>query len=104
MTISEELYIFFYAIWAGCLVQLVYEGLGLWRKVVSHKNSMVNVEDFIFWVWASVWIYNSALETCSGEIRWYFVIGIVAGAISLHTIWYRVKKILKYIKNYLKKN
>ncbi len=92
--LSIELSVFLYAIWTGCVVCGVYIGISFLRLLIKHTNCIVSIEDFLFWIFSSVYVFRGMIESCNGRIRWYYFLGIVAGAWSVYTIWYMLKKVI----------
>lgn len=100
--ISEELYILLSAVWTGCVVWSIYTLIRMVRKMIKHKDWIVSAEDFLFWIFASVFVFHQMFLVVNGTIRWYFFIGLVVGGWSVHTIWYMCEKVLRKIKKTLK--
>jgi hypothetical protein len=89
--IANELSIFVSACLSGNLICLSYYVLRVIRRLVKHSLVWVSIEDLVFWVGAAIYLFMEMYRTCSGSIRWYFVLGVLAGGIA--TI-YLVKKIV----------
>lgn len=95
--IGKEVAVFVQAVLAGNIVCLVYNVLRVVRRIVKHNLFWVSVEDVVFWLGAGMYLFLELFRTCNGSIRWYFVIGVLAGGIISHFI------IEKIIKKYLAK-
>lgn len=78
--IGAESGVFLYAVLAGISVLCAYRILMMFRKLVRHNLIITGVEDVIFWIGASVYIFRKMYETTYGSIRWFFVLGILCGA------------------------
>ena len=79
--IVNELSIFVSACLSGNLICLIYYVLRVIRRLVKHSLLWVSIEDFVFWVGAAIYLFMEMYRTCSGSIRWYFVLGVLAGGI-----------------------
>ncbi|MBQ8804485.1 MAG: spore cortex biosynthesis protein YabQ [Tyzzerella sp.] len=93
--IEKEVSVFLQAVLAGNLVYLVYSAIRVFRRIVKHNLFFISVEDFIFWIGAALYLFVKIDQTSSGNIRWYFVLGVLAGALLTHYFIYKIMK--KYI-------
>lgn len=82
--IGAEAGIFLYAALAGVEAAAAYSVLVYFRKIVPHSGWAVSLEDFIYWLGASVYIFRKMYETTYGGIRWFFVLGMLCGAAAGH--------------------
>lgn len=78
--IGTEAGIFLYAGLSGMTVMFAYEILSCIRKLIPHSPRIVGVEDLVFWIAASAYIFSKMYETTFGSIRWFFLLGLAAGA------------------------
>lgn len=103
--IKEEIMIFLLAFITGMIVRLVYRGLHCLRSIIKHSLLAVEVEDIIFWTGTAVYLFVQIYHTSDGSIRWYFVLGIVLGAVFLSFVLWEIEKVHKkiYVKRYKKK-
>lgn len=93
--IANELSIFVSACLSGNLICLVYYVLRVFRRLVKHSLLWISIEDLVFWVGAGVYLFMEMYRTCSGSIRWYFVLGVLAGGVATVRIVQKfTKKIL----------
>ncbi len=79
--IANELSIFISACLSGNLICLTYYMLRVIRRLVKHSLLWVSIEDLVFWVGAAVYLFIEMYRTCSGSIRWYFVLGVLVGGV-----------------------
>lgn len=100
--IGKEAAIFIHAGLAGIIVVLTYLCIRIVRRLVNHNWLAVTIEDFLFWIWTSLFLFVQIYHTSNGTIRWYFVLGVVFGMIIANFIKVIMKKIHKKI--YTKKN
>lgn len=93
--IGKELAIFLQALLTGNFLCLSYQVIKLFRKLVRHHWIWISAEDLMFWVFASVIVFLRLQKNCNGNIRWYFVMGLLGG--SLITYYFLRKIAGKYI-------
>ncbi len=101
--VFEEMSVFCYAIRTGAVLCGIYILIKILRIIFPHKNMWISIQDFLFWIYASVSVFLAMLEACHGVIRWYYYLGIVLGAIAVYSIWYMTKKVIYIIKKRLEK-
>lgn len=63
----------------GIKAAFVYDGVLLFRLLFSHKNIIVAVEDFLYWTYVTVIIFQLQLTQSNGVLRGFCVLGIVLG-------------------------
>ena len=97
MGIEQEFSIFLSACLNGILVCSVYGAIRIFRRLFRHSLFWVSLEDLVYWVWFGIYIFTELHRTCSGRIRWYFVLGVLLGAFFAGNI------IFKFIKNRIDK-
>ena len=91
---------FLTAVSTGIVMRLCYHCLGCFRNIVKHHLAVIEVEDFIFWVAGAIYVFVQIYHTSDGSIRWYFVLGLVIGAV-ISTIFLRKwKKMTKKIYDF----
>ncbi|NLL00379.1 MAG: hypothetical protein GX271_06930 [Clostridiales bacterium] len=84
--ITIELQFFLISILWGALVLLAYDQLRILRRIIRHNTFFVAVQDLIFWVLASVFIFAMIYVENSGTIRGFSVMGMVIGMVIYHYI------------------
>lgn len=63
----------------GVKLAFVYDGIRIFRFLISHKNIFISFEDFFFWVYASCILFKLQLEQSNGILRGFSILGILAG-------------------------
>ena len=101
--IGAEAGIFLYAALAGVEAAAAYHVLVCFRKLVPHSGWAVSLEDFIYWLAASIYIFRKMYDTTYGSIRWFFVLGVVCGAAMGWLLWRTAKGICGRMKKRLEK-
>lgn len=101
--IGREAGVFLYAALSGLSVWAAYGILSCFRKIVSHRRIMISLEDIVFWIGASVYIFRKMYDATYGTVRWFFVLGALCGAGAGALIFRLVGKILVKVKKKLEK-
>lgn len=78
--IVEEAKLFVDSLFTGLIIMAFYDILRLLRKIVKHRNLIVNIEDFIYWNIAGIFIFVLIYAENDGRIRWFVIVGICIGA------------------------
>ena len=79
MGIQEEIAIFISACLNGIVLCTVYNSIRVLRRLIRHSLFGISVEDLCYWIWVGFYLFAEIQRTCSGRIRWYYVIGVVLG-------------------------
>lgn len=101
--IGTEAGIFLYAGLSGAVVFLAYGVLVCFRKIVPHRNLAAGLEDLAFWFIVSGYLFRQMYETTYGSIRWFFVLGVVCGALLAYAAGIPAKKMFAIVKKILEK-
>lgn len=72
------------AFFAGVLLTAGYDLLRIFRRVISHGNFWIGVEDFIFWTAATFWSFYVLYRENDGNLRMYTIISMVFGMLAYH--------------------
>lgn len=78
--IGNEAGIFMYAVLSGAAVLFGYNALRSARRLIPHSVIIYGLEDLVFWMGASGWIFRRMYLMMQGRIRWYFIAGMLLGA------------------------
>lgn len=100
LTIREELIAFLTAVSTGIIIRTFYHCLTCLRGIVKHRLIVIEIEDFIFWITSSIYVFVQIYYTSNGSIRWYFVLGIVLGAVISTFFLRKWKKTVKKIYDF----
>lgn len=101
--ITIELQFFLTSILWGGILLLIYDILRIFRRVIKHGAFLVAVQDMIFWVAASLFIFSMIYRENNGIIRGYSILGMMLGSILYHFALsdFLVKLISKLIQTLL---
>lgn len=79
--LGSEAEAFLRALFSGMFLVGIYEVLRILRKLIRHHHILISAEDFLYWLYGGFFIFGEIFRTSAGEIRWYFVAGVVTGAV-----------------------
>ena len=88
---------FLEAVLTGMTVCSVYTCLRVLRRIVRHAPAAIAAEDLFFWLATAFYMFVQIHHTTSGSIRWYFILGVVLGAIFASVFFGWIKKLHKKI-------
>lgn len=91
--IEIEFAVFIHAILNGIFVVSVYLSLRVIRRLISHALWVINLEDALYWISTALYLFVQIYHTSDGIVRWYFVLGVVFGAILMRILALAAKKI-----------
>lgn len=63
----------------GVKLALFYDIIRIFRFLISHKKFVISIEDFFFWVYATLIIFQLQLEQSNGVLRGFSVLGMLLG-------------------------
>jgi len=72
------------AIFCGALITIVYDFIRIFRRVISHGNLWIGIEDFVFWIWTAFWVFSVLYRENDGNLRMYTILAMVIGMILYH--------------------
>ncbi|MCI8293227.1 MAG: hypothetical protein HFH53_06800 [Hespellia sp.] len=102
--IEKEAAIFFCACLSGGIVVFAYEIIKVFRRLIRHSDIAVNIEDFFYWIFMSVYLFDQMYCTTYGVIRWYFVLGVVLGVLAARCAMLYAIKLFGKCKKILEKS
>lgn len=100
--IEQEVLVFAVAVLSGAGLRLLYRCLGCFREIVRHSLIAIGIEDITFWIFCALYLFVQIYQTSNGSIRWYFILGIVVGAVLMTVFLRKLKKLFEKI--YTKKS
>ena len=63
----------------GVKLAFVYDGIRIFRFLISHKNIVISIEDLFFWIYAAIIIFELQLEQSDGVLRGFSILGMFVG-------------------------
>ena len=97
MKTGEEFAVFVHACLTGIVITASYECLRTVRHLFRHRAWMIDLEDIVYWIVVSLYVFVQIYHTISGVIRWFFALGVVVGVCIFRIFVYLIKKIYKKI-------
>lgn len=82
--ILQELRVAAVAVIDGALITLVYDGIRIFRRGISHGNFWIGAEDLIFWIFTSLWVFSVLYRENDGSLRLYTILAMTAGMFLYH--------------------
>ncbi len=83
-SITVELQFFLISILWGGILLLSYDVLRILRRMIPHDGFFIALEDFFFWVFASLFIFAMIYRVNDGVIRGFSALGVVLGGVLYH--------------------
>lgn len=112
----QEMHFFVGSFFGGAILIVSYDILRFIRKLLPHSRVAVNIEDFLFWIGASIFIFKIIYQLNAGELRGFGILCMIGGMALYHfgvsdmlvELLYKVVgtlvlKIVKILKRGLKK-
>lgn len=75
----QELLLFARAMAAGAVLLSVYDMLRIVRRVIPHRNWLISLEDGIYWIFNTIFIFCMLYRETGGSVRGYVIFGILTG-------------------------
>lgn len=101
--IGKEAAIFLYAVLSGIVTFSSYQILCLFRKLIRHHIAAISIEDFLYWIGISVYLFRQMYHTTYGSVRWFFALGVVSGNFLAYFVEILLKKMIIKCKKILEK-
>lgn len=89
-TIGLEVQFFLVSILSGAILLIVYDIIRIFRRIVKHSKALVAIEDILFWVASSIFIFNMMYKQNNGDIRGFSIMGMLIGMIVYNHILSKV--------------
>lgn len=82
---SQDIYIqsmhISYAILWGIELSVVYDAITIFRNIIRHSTFFISAEDFIYWIFCAIFVFEHLYDISNGHMRWYIILGIGIGMI-----------------------
>ena len=70
----------------GIKLAFVYDGIRIFRILISHKNIIISLEDLFFWIYATWIIFHMQLAQSEGVLRGFSILGMLLGMLLYNKI------------------
>lgn len=77
---------FFLAIALGGFLTLCYNVIEIVRYAILHKKILIQFEDLLYWIFSLFFVFHIALTYTKGQIRFFFLFGILLGMVLCKSI------------------
>lgn len=98
LKIREEISIILQAILIGNIIYLIYSAIRIFRRILKHNLLFISLEDLLFWIWTGLYLFWGMFQTSDGNIRWYYIAGVVFGILFDDLLAKKLKKMIDYSK------
>lgn len=78
-SIVRDNYFLLYSLILGVAVTVLYDLLRIFRRVIKHKDALVSMEDFLYWVIVAISVFYMMHTENNGTLRWFAVLGAGMG-------------------------
>lgn len=78
-TIGLEVQFFLVSILSGVILLIVYDIIRISRRIIKHFKVLVAIEDILFWVASSIFIFIMMYKQNNGDIRGFSIMGMLIG-------------------------
>lgn len=82
--ITIELQFFLISVLWGGILLMAYDVFRILRRLIKHGAFLIAIEDMIFWITASLFIFIMIYHENNGIIRGFSIIGMLLGIILYH--------------------
>ncbi|WP_304942263.1 spore cortex biosynthesis protein YabQ [Vallitalea guaymasensis] len=79
--VSAQAISFIMSILSGLFLGFVYDLVRVLRRIIKHPKWLINVQDFIFWLFGSFIIFLDIFKNNNGVLRGFLYIGVFLGLI-----------------------
>ena len=80
-SILEELQLLLYSILFGIAIAVSYDVLRILRRVFPHRDYVVSIEDFLFWMIVAYRVFYVINLVSNGTFRFFCVAGAIGGGV-----------------------
>lgn len=77
--IINESHFLFYSILSGIIITVVYDVIKIIRNVIPHNGFFEALEDTVFWIFASLFLFSMLYKVNNGTVRWFAIAGTFVG-------------------------
>ena len=84
--ILRELQVAGITFFSGIVITFVYDLIRIFRRMIPHGNFWIGIEDFLFWLWTSFWIFSVFYRENDGTLRLYTILMLIFGMLIYHHV------------------
>lgn len=79
LIVTSQADVFLISIIYGAALSLIYDIIRSVRRVVSHKNLFIAIEDFLYWMFWACTVISMIYTYNNGALRSYVILGLLIG-------------------------
>ena len=83
----------------GVYLSLIYDGFRILRRVFSHNDLLISLEDIAFWIYAAGAVFMLMYRESNGMLRWFAILGGLFGVLVYQK--YLSPVVVKYISLFI---
>jgi spore cortex biosynthesis protein YabQ len=92
---------------SGLFLGFVYDLVRVVRRIIKHPKWLINIQDFVFWLFGSLIIFMDIFKNNDGILRGFLYIGVFLGLIIYFSLMSKLvliifMKIYSFIANIVK--
>lgn len=80
----NELLLFLRSLLYGAVMAAGYDFLRIIRRIICHNTVFVIVEDILYWIAGSLFLFVKIYQQNDGVLRGYIFIGLIVGMVLWH--------------------
>lgn len=104
ISITEQSTVFLCSILMGSVLSFLYDIFRVTRKEIGHKNFVVMIEDILFWIICTAFMFVFLFNINSGQVRAFIFLGAAIGCILYYlTLSKLIMKLFSIIIGILRK-
>lgn len=92
ISILIEFFDFLTFLTLGAFLAFIYDIFRSARFIFKHPNWLVGLEDILYWIFCTIFVFYIILRINYGNIRWYIIIAIFSGSL---IYFYSISKFIK---------
>ena len=78
-SIVQDNYFLLYSLLLGVAVTIFYDILRIFRRVIKHRDALVSIEDFFYWIVVAISVFYVMHTENNGTLRWFAILGAAIG-------------------------
>lgn len=78
-SIVQDNYFLLYSLLLGVVVTIFYDILRIFRRVIKHRDALVSIEDFFYWIVVAISVFYVMHTENNGTLRWFAILGAAIG-------------------------
>jgi spore cortex biosynthesis protein YabQ len=79
--VSLQAHVFLFSVAGGAVIAFVYDIFRIFRKTVKTKNTVIYIQDMLFWIIVALLMFTLVYISNEGELRSYIILGAGIGAV-----------------------